>query len=93
MNASVTFPALTAEEWIDREIDDLTRLRHRLATTAELDAATAAARFETTAGLCAAGLQQDGMTLQAKTSMLWLAGRYALKAKVYRALQRERGRP
>lgn len=89
MNASFTFQALTAEQWIDREIADLTRLRYRLRNSAPINAVQSAARYETAAEICIGGLQQPDLSASARQSLLWVAGRHAFKGKVYRALAEE----
>lgn len=88
MNAYATFPALTAEQWIEREIDDLNRLRKKLAGMSTRERIRAAARFETAAMISATAAVNPVCTAErgsVQMTMLWQAGRHALRAKVYRA--------
>lgn len=86
MNAPVTLTPLTAIDWIEREIADLTKLRDRLTATTELRALQSAVRWETAATISASGLADESLPPAARQTLLWQAGRHALKGKVYRAL-------
>lgn len=85
----MTNPALetvSADEWILREIDSLIALRNKIMTTPPNVLEGLAGAAEAAALVDLSNVEEA--PLAAKLTTLWIVGRHALRAKIYRAALR-----
>jgi len=78
--------ALTADEWILREIGSLVQTRDTVRSMKASDLTRRAAREETRALIDLSNANDESP--ETRLTLLWVAGRHALHAKIYRAAAR-----